>query len=94
MIKKLDFWFYIQNAGDGSAYVRFFNSEADAEAYAENDDERYCDDICQESLEFDSKTGKLTNPTTLESHWKIEMKRFEEEVLKKKRKKSAKKEKA
>lgn len=84
MINKLNAWLYIQNAGDGSCYVRFFNSEEDAEAYAENDDERYCDDIAQVSLEFDPQTGKLLNPTLVNSHWKIEMKAAEKKAAEKK----------
>ncbi len=60
--KKVKVWLYIENLGDGSCGVRFFNSEADAEAYAEPDDERYCDDIYPKELEFD-EDGKLLNPS-------------------------------
>jgi hypothetical protein len=52
---------FIQNLGDGSCAVRFFNSEEDAEAYAGDDDERYCDDIYPVTLEVD-ESGKLLNP--------------------------------
>ena len=54
---------YIQNCGDGSCRVKFFNSEEDAEAYAEPDNERNCEDVYTVELEFDSD-GKLLNPAT------------------------------
>lgn len=59
-------WTYISNGGDGSASARFFNSEADAEAYAEESgDDRFCDDICQKTLEFDTTPNGfvLLNPS-------------------------------
>lgn len=56
---------YIQNCGDGSSAVRFFNSEDDAESYASDDGERHCEDIYTVELEFDSK-GELLNPDTRE----------------------------
>jgi hypothetical protein len=65
---KIGFWVYIQNGGGGSAFVRFFNSEAEAEAYAELDDERYCDDICYEAIEVD-ENGKILNPSKAEERW-------------------------
>jgi len=54
-------WVYVQNFGDGSCGVNFFNEEADANAYAEPDDERYCDDVYQVTLVIDPKTLKICN---------------------------------
>lgn len=61
---KTKIWTYSENLGDGSVSVRFFNSEEDAEAYAENDHERSCDDIECHVLVFDDD-GKLLNPSTI-----------------------------
>ena len=61
---KTKIWTYSENLGDGSVTVRFFNSEEDAEAYAELDDERNCDDIQEHVLVFDNN-GKLLNPSTI-----------------------------
>lgn len=58
---KVQFWCYMENMGDGSVAARFFNSEEEAEGYAEDHDERMCDDIELVTLEFD-KNGKLLNP--------------------------------
>jgi hypothetical protein len=58
-------WTYISNGGDGSASARFFNSEEEAEAYAEaSGDDRFCDDISIETLEFDTTSSGfiLLNP--------------------------------
>lgn len=54
-------WVYVQNLGDGSCGVRFFNERAEAEAYAEPDDERNCDDVFQVTLVVDPKTGRVCN---------------------------------
>ena len=62
---KIKLAYYIKNAGDGSAYIKFFNSEADAEDYAKDDDERYCDDIGTKELIVDEK-GHLLNPAVKE----------------------------
>ncbi len=66
---KVKFWYYMQNNGDGSASPLFFNSEKAAEAYAENDNERYCDDISFEELEFDIG-GNLLTPNPV--HYSLE----------------------
>lgn len=58
---KVRIWCYIENQGDGSAVPRFFNSKQKAEAFAKNDNERYCEDIQYRDLEFDTQ-GKLLNP--------------------------------
>lgn len=58
---KVKVWTYVENLGDGSCAVRFFNSREEAEAFAGEDDERYCDDINPETLEFDDN-GVLLNP--------------------------------
>jgi hypothetical protein len=48
-------WTYVENLGDGSCGVRFFNSEAEANAYADEDNsDRFCDDVNPETLEFDT----------------------------------------
>jgi hypothetical protein len=70
---KVTVAYYIENMGDGSATIRFFNNKDDAESYAEHDDERYCDDIDTVELIFDDK-GKLLNPDKLPD-WKLEMRR-------------------
>ena len=58
---KTKVWMHIANAGDGGAYVKFFNTEDEANFSAEQDDERYCDDVQSQVFEFD-KDGKLLNP--------------------------------
>lgn len=59
---KVKFSYYIQNNGDGSCSVKFFNSDEAAEEYAKNDDERFCDgDVFTKELEFD-EAGKLLTP--------------------------------
>ena len=63
-VMKTKIWTYSENLGDGSVTVRFFNSEEDAEAYAELDNERNCDDIQEHVLVFDNN-GKLLNPSTI-----------------------------
>jgi hypothetical protein len=57
---KATFWVYLLNCGDGSSRPLFFSSEEAAEKYAENDDERHCEDIVQETLEFDENGNLLT----------------------------------
>lgn len=61
---KIKFWTYIENLYDGSCAIRFFNSEEEAEAYAEKDDERFCDDINVKELEIDPVTLKLMKVNT------------------------------
>jgi hypothetical protein len=58
---KVTIWIYIENLGDGSCAARITDSEESAEKLAENDDERFCDDIYSKTLEFDDN-GKLLNP--------------------------------
>ena len=62
---KATIWVYIQDGCDGSATAKFFNTEAAAEEYADLDFEavgqRFCEDIGQVTLEFDSD-GFLLNP--------------------------------
>jgi hypothetical protein len=57
---KTKLWLHIVNSGDGSCYVKFFNSEEEANKYADDHDngERYCDDVYSKELEFDLD-GKL-----------------------------------
>ena len=57
-------WTYVENLGDGSCAVRFFSTREAAEEFAAEDDERFCDDINLETLEFDEgPSGKiLLNP--------------------------------
>lgn len=53
------FWIYVRNLGDGSTALYFFNKCSEAESFAEQDDERYCDDVYQKTLKVDLDTGKL-----------------------------------
>lgn len=63
---KVKFWVHIHNMGDGSAVAKFFNSKEAAEAFAEGDDERFCEDVEPKELEFDEQGNLLTpNP----KHW-------------------------
>ena len=62
---KVKIWIYTRNLGDGSCAPCFFNSNEEAEKYAESDDERYCNDISEYILEFD-ENGKLLNPDELD----------------------------
>lgn len=55
---KVKFYTWACNQGDGSVVVRFYNSRESAEKAAENDEERYCDDIDSHTLEFD-RSGNL-----------------------------------
>jgi len=58
---KLQVWMHLVNSGDGGAYVKFFNTKEDAEFSADQDDERFCDDVQTHTFEFDDY-GKLLNP--------------------------------
>lgn len=66
---KIKFWVYMKNMSDGSAVAHFFSSEKAAEKYASYDDERFCDDIYQDTIEVDAK-GKLVGPNPV--HYKEE----------------------
>jgi hypothetical protein len=61
-VLRVQFWVFIENLYDGSATARFFKTQADAEKYAEEDDERFCDDIFAKELLIDAETGELLNP--------------------------------
>jgi hypothetical protein len=54
-------WVYVRSQGDGSANVLFFNTEAEAEAFTEGDEERLCDDVFQVTLVIDPRTGQICN---------------------------------
>ncbi len=56
---NIKLWVYMSNCGDGSAVARYFNTEAEAEAFAEPDGERFCDDIYQETFKLDPETHRL-----------------------------------
>ena len=58
---KATVWIYNRNNYDGSSSACFFKSESDAEKYAEEDTERFCDDINSHTFEFD-ENGVLLNP--------------------------------
>lgn len=62
---KVTFYSYMQNGGDGSAFPKFFSTREAAEAYAESDDERFCDDIEIVNLIIDDN-GKLLNHCDLD----------------------------
>lgn len=55
----LNLWVYIENCGDGSAVARFYNTEEEANSAADEDDERFCDDVYETSITIDPTTGKL-----------------------------------
>jgi hypothetical protein len=57
---KAKVFIYNQNNYDGSSSACFFNTEEDAEKYAEEDTERFCDDINSHTFEFDDQ-GNLLN---------------------------------
>ena len=55
---KITFAVYMRNNGDGSGSPMFFRDEASAEKYAENHDERMCEDIEMHTIEVDAN-GQL-----------------------------------
>jgi hypothetical protein len=57
---KVKLWIYVKNGGDGSCSTSLFSSEEAAEKYAEPDDERYQEDIQQETFEVDENGNLLT----------------------------------
>jgi hypothetical protein len=60
---KVKVWLHIYNCGDGSCVVKFFPTEAEAEAYAAKNDERFCEDVYEKELEFSPEGVLLTkNP--------------------------------
>ena len=61
---KVKFAVYTRNNGDGSSSPSFFKSVEAAEKYAENDDERNCDDVEMHTLEFDLDGNLLTPEPT------------------------------
>jgi len=58
---SITFWTYTKNCGDGSCVVCFFNSAEEAEDYAGDDDERYCEDIESHTLQLD-ENHRILNP--------------------------------
>jgi len=58
-ILKVKFAVYVQNNGDGSASARFFSNVELAEKAAEEDNERFCEDIETHELEINLDTGKV-----------------------------------
>ena len=65
---KITLGVFVQDNGDGSASAFFFNTEAEANEYADKAfdiyEQRLCDDVDSVSLEFDDD-GTLLNPTKL-----------------------------
>jgi hypothetical protein len=63
---KVTLWCYVRNNGDGSPGLLIFDSEKEANKYADKDgdeyDERFCDDVFSETIEVDAATGKLLTP--------------------------------
>jgi hypothetical protein len=55
---KINLAVYIQNNGDGSSSVKFFNTEPEAEEFAKDHNERNCEDVYTVELEF-SEEGRL-----------------------------------
>lgn len=69
---EIKLWVYMSNCGDGSAVAKYFNTEAEAEEFAEPDGERFCDDIFEKTLRLDPKTLKLLKvPTRDEDGYEI-----------------------
>jgi hypothetical protein len=69
---SIKLWVYMSNCGDGSAAPKFFNTEQEAEDFAEPDGERFCDDIFQTTLRLDPKTLKLLKvPTRDEDGYEV-----------------------
>jgi hypothetical protein len=62
--RQITFAIYMENNGDGSASARIFPDEETAEAFAEKDDERYCDDISSYTILVDSKGNLVAPPKT------------------------------
>lgn len=56
---KINLGIYVRNNGDGSGSVSFFRNSEDAEKAAEGDDERYCDDTYDHTIEVYADTGEL-----------------------------------
>lgn len=54
-------WVLVQNAGDGSAYPRFFNTEEACMKAYRADPEAFSEDPCPETLVIDLDTGLLVN---------------------------------
>ena len=57
---KTTVWIYIYNCGDGSAIALFYPTEKASVERASKDEERYCDDIYSQVLEFDLDGNLLT----------------------------------
>lgn len=55
---KSTVWVYTSNNGDGSVTPLLFSTQEDAQAHAEKDEERYCEDITKLTIYFD-KNGKM-----------------------------------
>lgn len=62
---KVRFWVHINDGGDGSAYLKFFNTKEDAKVSADREFEEFgqalCDNVLQIQLEVDEH-GKLLDP--------------------------------
>jgi hypothetical protein len=59
---KVNFWVFLRNNDDGSASAVYFPTEELAEQYASWDDERFCDDVYEQTLEFDENGVLVPNP--------------------------------
>lgn len=58
---RISCWVWISNSGDGSNTLHFFDTETAAEAYAELDNERNCEDVQKIDLLFNDD-GYLIKP--------------------------------
>jgi hypothetical protein len=56
---RVRFWVYVGNDGDGSSVAKFFKSKEDAEEYASQYNERFCDDIYPDYIDVDLDTGEM-----------------------------------
>ena len=68
---QVTFWRYIRSNGDGSCSVKYFKTKAAAQKFASYDDERFCDDVEIQTLDFDSD-GNLTTPDPIVADWRLQ----------------------
>lgn len=61
---EVKFAYAVKNGGDGSAFIQIFKTEAEAEKYLADDDERFCDDVSTASFFIDEKGNILQPPNT------------------------------
>lgn len=60
---RVKYWEYVASSGDGSCSVYQFRTQELAEKYAENDRERFCDDISEVSFLINLDGTLVTDPS-------------------------------